>query len=471
MLETEQVEPELAEYSDYYESVAQPGFASRLQMFAVIVYLISQGFTIPILPIGPSWAVWPRLDDFTVIFLLATAYFSRSNISPMNPRERRITYMIMLGLVAAACSVGFGTIMRPEVVKGPSFGLFQTVRVLEYFSVWICVRGMAFTTRQFNILSYTIFVMAAFVVVIGACNASGILPPSRMFAHLPYIGPWGAIRYTHTGAMRPIGPFGWNSGHMVDYLTFITAFLLASKKPSVVLRLGLMGLIAGIIFLTGSRAATIGWLIMVVLFSYRRVKRLVFVLLAMLLFFALISSAGGLFDIAVVERATEKLSSITQRAMDPTLSGRTVQWAAALDFIASNPSTFLWGVGWGFGGMVLPTAIGNAHCMYLQVLLELGIVGLIMFLVLLFNMYRLLQGKDSLLTALRAAFIGLLAASLTGEVFYPVVAMGSFLGFVAIMFGIGSAVNRGRDLENIYIEYTEDYDYYFDENDRHFNLG
>ena len=49
---------------------------------------------------------------------------------------------------------------------------------------------------------------------------------------------------------------------------------------------------------------------------------------------------------------------------------------------------------------------------------------------------------------------GLLVGGITSEVFYPVASMGSFLGFVGAVFGIGTATYRGRLLEEqLYSEY------------------
>ena len=469
MLETEQVEPELAEYSDYYESVAQPGFASKLQMFAVIVYLISQGFTIPILPIGPSWAVWPRLDDFATAFLVLVYFSTRANTCPMNKLERTISVLIIAGVLFSIPSTFFGRLMHPEILKGPSYGIFQTFRIFEYGMVWVCIRGMTFSQKQFDKISYTIFFVMVFVVIVGIGNATGIIPPARLLAHLPYDGPWGVLKTRGTGAFRPVGPYGWNSGYMVDQLVFMTAILLVSRKPSVIFRIPLVVAVAVVVFLTGSRAATIAWCTCLVILAHKSIKQLVVMLVIVSMFFVALYISSDYFDVDIVERATHRIGTLLHRETfeEKTLSGRTVQWATAVDYILSDPSVSLMGVGWGFGGVVLveKTGIGHVHCMYLDVLLEVGVFGAVMFYILLFNMYRLLRGRDRLLTAMRAAFLALLVAGITGAVFYPVVAGGSFLGFTGAVFAIGAATRRGKLLEEQYyaeyelIEEEPDYDY------------
>ena len=467
-MEVDQINPELIEYSDYPELSQRPSFASRIQLFAVIVYLITQGFTIPILPIGPSWAVWPRLDDFATVFLFLVYLNTRNNMCPMSKTERFVFILIIIGVVLSFPSTLFGKVMRPELPKTLSYGIFQTFRVFEYLMVWVCIRGMTFSSKQFDKISYTVFFVVVFVVIIGIANATGAIPSARLLAHLPYEGPWGVLKIERIGADFPIGPYGDNPGYMVRQLVFFTALLLASRKPSAMFRIPLLAVMAIVIFLSGARSATAAWCISLAIFVHKSVKQLIILLIVIFLFLTSFYIFGSFFEVEVVERATERAKTLVHRETfeEQTLSGRTLQWAAALRYIASDPSVSVLGTGWGFGGVVLApvTAIGTTHCMYLMVLLELGIFGALIFYILLFNMYQLLRGKDRLLVALRAAFLALLVASITSEVFYPVVSMGSFLGFVGAVFGIGAASYRGRLLEEqLYSEYEpseeEDFGY------------
>ena len=466
MMEREQTSPELMEYSYYPESSPQYSFATGLQFFAVIVYILSQGFTIPILPIGPSWAVWPRLDDFSTLFLFLVYLGSRRNTCPMNKTERFIFVVIIIAIVLSIPSMLFGKLMRPEFPKTLSYGAFQTFRIFEYIMVWFCIRGMTFSSKQFDKISYTVFFVVVFEVIIGMGNATGAIPLARLLAHLPYDGPWAVLKANATGAHRPLGSCG-HSGTMVDRLVFLTAILFVSRKPSAIFRIPLIVAVAIVVFLSGSRAATIAWCLSLAILASKSIKQLIIMLVVISLFLTSFYMFASSFESEIVERATERVGTIVHREEDPTMAGRTIQWAGVLRYIASDPSVFVLGVGWGFGLVVLAPetgVVGGAHCMYLSPLLEVGVFGAIMFYMFLFHMYRLVRGKDALLSAIRAAFIGLLVAGITGAVFFPSPSAGSFLGFVGAVFGIGTATYRGRLLEEqLYSEYEpseeEDFGY------------
>jgi len=453
---TEQNNPEWTDYEYYPDYSGPPGqipFASRMQLFAVIVYLITQGFTIPILPVGPSWAVWPKLDDFATLFLLLVYLFTRHNTCPMNKAERVVFVLVVVGIIASFPSMFIGKLMRPEIVKGPSYGIFQTSRVLEYSTVWFCIRGMTFSSRQFDKISYTVFLVMVFVVIIALGNATGTIPPARLLTHLPYEGPLGILKLEATGAYRPLSPMGEaNPGYLIVQMAFFTAVLLASRKPSLAFRIPLIIAVLYVVFLTGARAATVGWFVFLAIWVHKSPKQLVVLLAVLALLFVSLNIFAESFDIDILERATQRFGTIFHRetAEEKTLAGRTIQWAETWKYIISDPRILLVGVGWGYGGVVVPTGIGNAHCMYLQALLELGILGAVLFFWLLFRGYRLLRGKDRLLAAIRAVFLGLLVSSLTGEVFFPIASMGSFLGLVGAVFAIGTATCRGRLLEEHY---------------------
>lgn len=435
---------------DYSNLQTGHGYASRLQMFAVIIYILSQGFTIPILPVGPSWAVWPRLDDFATFFLVLVYMATRHNTCPMNSTERFFMRLVIIGAFLALFSTFTGKLMRPDIPRGPRFGIFQTFRVLEYLAVWGCIRGMAFSSRQFAKVSYTVFWVVIFVVLVCLGNITGKIPPARLISHLPQGAAAGAWAYIHsrTGVSPPLGPFGYLPGYLVDQLILLTAILLASKKPSALFRLPLVALVAIVVVLSGARAATIAWFLSLAIFSAKSFRQLIIMILVIcMLLTGFYVFSGRIIEEDIGYRAVQRITSIFVREQDVTLSGRTEQWKAAIEEITSGVQSIFLGVGWGFGGFVLPGRIGNAHNMYLQVTLELGIFGLVGYIILLVSGYKLLRGKDRLLSAIRSGFLALLVAGMSGEVIYVTPSNGSFMGFAAAVFAIGAARYRGRLME------------------------
>jgi len=455
MLTVEQLPvSQLMEDSDYIEPSHQVSFASGLQFFSVFVYLLSHGFTIPVLPIGPSWAVWFRLDDFATLFLFLVYLSTRRNTRPMEKTERLVLSLIVVGIVFSFPSILVGKLMRPEIIKGPHFGIFQTYRVIQYVTVWFCIRGMSFSSKQFDKISYTVFFITLFTVIIGFGNVTGVISASRLVSHLPYDGPWIFV-HQKVGSSRTLGPYGYLSGEMVDRMVFLTMILLASRKPRAIFRISLVALIACVVFLSGARAASIAWCVALAIFSCKKAKQLIIAPIVIVLMFVVLRMLPA--DNRIVEYSTRRISTIVHREEDITMAGRTIQWQEVLETIASDGRIPFMGVGWGFGGQVLGGA-GNAHCMVLQVLLELGILGLLLFLLLLFGDVPAAARKRSTPNRkLRAGFLGLLVASLTREVFYPVSSSGSFLGLVAAVFAISTAACKGRMLEEQYC--CEEYEF------------
>ncbi len=458
-METEHTDYQSVEYLDYSDLGPQSYFATPLQLFAVIVYLLSHSFEIPILPVGPSWAVWPRLDDFATLFLFMVYLGTRNNTCPMDKNERLISRLIVIGIIFTIPSILLGQLMNPGAAKGMTFGIAHTYRVAEYFLVWFCIRGMVFSSKQFDKISYAIFFITIFVVIISIGNITGKIPIAKLVAHLPYGAVSGRFILLHekTGPSLAMGPY---AGSLTMRMTLFTMLLLVSRKPSAIFRIPLIVIIGGVIFFGAARAGMIGWALAIAFFSCKSIKQLVIVILMILLFYILAVAFSEVIDIEVMERAQSDVRSIVgQEDINVKLSGRVERWSMILRYIVSHPQVLIWGVGWGFTGQIFG---GNAHSMYLHMLCEVGLFGLVMFLFLLSIIWRLLRGKDRLLGAMRAAFLAYLITSFTGEVFYPTASSGSFLGCLGAIFAIAVATYRGRLLEEQYneeYEFLEEYPY------------
>jgi O-antigen ligase len=148
-------------------------------------------------------------------------------------------------------------------------------------------------------------------------------------------------------------------------------------------------LIAYAIFLTGTRTASMLLIISVAywLFTYRkssiRIKTSFFVL-----FFLSIIMVFSLAPKASIERAFSSGESITKG----TLNYRTVIWGAAIEQWKQTPLT---GAGLGSLGYILSKEHVNytgAHNTYIEFLAEYGIIGLLIYLLLLMAiLYQILR--------------------------------------------------------------------------------
>jgi O-antigen ligase len=452
MIDQEYYNPNQAVEVDYPALGLQDYVATQGQLFAVIIYIIAQGFTIPVLPIGPSWATWPRLDDFATLLLLFVFLTSHSRIYPMTKRERFFFAMWVVLLLVSFPSTLYGRAMRPELEKSFNFGISQTFRIFEYGLVWVCIRGMAFSQKQLDTITKTLFCVLIFVIIICVGNVTGLIPPSRLVFHLPYAGHWMDVKLK-TGPSTVLGPFGYNYAYTACQLTFMAAVMLAATKPRLGLRILMVVAIVAAIFLSGSRGPMVGFAVAIAIWASKGFRQLLF-FLAMIIIGAIgFSLLVGSVRESVRTTAVERAATFVSPEEDPTLGGRVPQWRNALNIIREDTGILMTGVGWGYANQVLG-GIGKAHMMVLQTLIELGIFGLLLYLLFLFGIYRLLLGKDRLKRALRSAFLGLLVASSVSETFYPVPMYGSFLGFVLCLVAIAGAAERGRNIEEqCYEEY------------------
>ena len=206
---------------------------------------------------------------------------------------------------------------------------------------------------------------------------------------------WTATHYTSSTAnFDPNGidtNAGWHGSFihknaMAPYLVMvIVAILLLEKRKRV--RLTFLGL-AGL-FITMSNCST-AWATLIIVLAFHawfeiyvrregRMKPATMVL----------SAICGVLLIGVGTMMWQKV--VTAGGKDLTFSGRTVIWESAIPAIKAKP----W-IGYGLGGVFTNLAvepsrsiithigfpIGHAHSSYFQLLLEMGIIGLVLWLMI-----------------------------------------------------------------------------------------
>jgi O-antigen ligase len=165
------------------------------------------------------------------------------------------------------------------------------------------------------------------------------------------------------------------------------------------------------IILTGSRGALISAIVgcgLILPWTLPRVPRRTRIVVVALLFISAIVVLRH-----APETSIERLATTRSEVMEGTLNKRKEIWAAALGIVPRNP---MLGVGTGtFKQAVLPV-LGfekTAHNSFLEILVEAGIVGLVLFLLMLFAaFYRALTAprrvRPLLLTVFFTLGVGLM---------------------------------------------------------------
>lgn len=151
------------------------------------------------------------------------------------------------------------------------------------------------------------------------------------------------------------------------------------KKKQMILNAGLIGVVAFLIYCTGSRGGLLTLLVVAFIFilNIRGIEkyRILIVLGGLIVGFLLLAESG--IDPKILGRFS--LSNLLKGGG----AGRSLIWEAAIkSFVASDPIRILFGNGHGsFGAAVKYVAIGHgdtyiSHNMYINALIEGGVVGL-----------------------------------------------------------------------------------------------
>ncbi len=187
---------------------------------------------------------------------------------------------------------------------------------------------------------------------------------------------------------------------------------------------------------TGSRGTYVAVLTAIVIgvkfvypyFDRRMIRRIGLQMAAVLL---VLTVSVALTNLDLVEQRIEQ--SLTTN-IDRLSSGRTSIWRATVLVQAENPMTFVYGMGWNSHN---ESGIWkSAHNSYLLILYELGIIGLIMFLVLIVAVIRQVrvlvmrtEGKERILmSGLAFGFFGVIVAIIFLDLYSPWFYVWSFLG-------------------------------------------
>jgi hypothetical protein len=121
-----------------------------------------------------------------------------------------------------------------------------------------------------------------------------------------------------------------------------------------------------------------------------------------------------------------------------------------------NQKPIRWVLGTGFGTAVDadPVLHQDAHMLPLQIIIETGVIGLIVATYLFSTILRYLYVSEVGFKPLFWATVALLIGSLTQETFYPVPALGHFIGFylcsvaIALRMKIFRRQNERRMVKN-----------------------
>ncbi len=423
-------------------ALSSPSTRTRILFVGLCAYIVSQGFSIPICALGPSWAIWPLLSDAALVVMFLGWFVA--------PRQRdkgsRVRQTVFNGLLAIMllCLVSFAwmalvnaTSSFPSGEKGVSFGLFQLFRMMEFLAVYFFTSSTPLSRRRVAILDWITAVTLLFACTSIVLTYCSVISPSYYCGHLPdseLSGPWIPMIEGHG---QGLGTLGYNHAYVASQIVFLLGLrlILNAGRPSLP-NIVLLFLSILCVALTGARNGLAIMLLfgMSVVFSSYSMKAVIVISLSCLSAALLgVVLAGDTLDSEQHVELLERLSTTKEFYKAENLAGRDSIWSESVDDLNKHP--YQWIVGGGFGSAI--DHIGsNAHNLPIQIISELGLVGLLTFAAMMKWLLKLLWTCVDDRKVLFLLVSTLLIGSMTQENFYPVPASGHCLGLFFCILAI-----------------------------------
>lgn len=340
--------------------------------FAFLLFEIPLGLNVNLAPgVSPKNLFLYVLLVFVVIDMMVSPTEFKFNLIGL--------HLAFLGLIAyigvnwAVSSVGYTSFDYPV---GPSFMNFKSSYVDRYLVLFVFLYGI--TSRR-----DAYFVLRVLVGIVVFSSFLTLLDVLKL--------PDLAIMDVRDGRVEgPIGQPNQYGGFLAFWIPIcICVYLTSQGKQKVFVGLGTIVTI-GMLVLSGSRGAMLGSLAgaivsVVYLRRYLRGKVIVRGIFAGLLVSVAIVLVVSVQFTEVVESRIERT---TAGDASTVTAGRVDIWSKALQTMAKNPQSFIFGNGW----RTFDPIIGRgAHNMYLNMLFELGVIGLILYLILLYKLLKLFR--------------------------------------------------------------------------------
>ena len=392
--------PPIALYLFVFSMLLSPEFGARETQ--------GSGFTI-------------RIDDL-LLAILSFSWFARSAIKkefgifPKTPLNTAITAYILLCL--------FSTIMGGIYGKINVVGLFFVLKYFEYFIVFFMVVNFVNTKEQVKTFVILLLITCAITSFIGICQ----------------IPAGGRVTAPFEGQAGEPGTFG---GYLIMMMSVsIGLFLTSESKRAKILLAVLIATNIIVIMATESRASWMGLPFMYLAFIVLSKKKLLLIGIMVVLLAAspfilpknVTDRFSGTFK---TEKGYQAKVGGKALALDSSATLRVQSWQGILKDIKFHPI-----LGYGITGYWFIDA------QYFRTLIELGILGLGVYLYLMYQIFRFLlqtyhmSGDNyvkGLIMGVLAGFISLLIHSIGSNTFIIVRIMEPFwflMGLVVVLYNI-----------------------------------
>ena len=352
----------------------------RARFALVCLYLTSQVYLLPVLTRGVSWAVWPTIADLVTLGMIPICVIDFGN-GRMPSRHRMLFIAGWIAVFGCLFSYVTFTLFDVGVAatkssgKAPSFGAFTIVRIIQALIVFHTASRVVLTDSRKQVLKRMAVVSSVAIATGVLLTFSGVVSLSTAAPQLPtnigVAGPWGF--YSNGTLDTGVGFIGYNHGYAAVQLLLAAglALQLVPRGP-IHYSIALVTLMAT--FCTGSRAGFACAALFVVALEKGRAGFMVVLLAVVLACTASIVVYGP--DLGTGTGFAARQASAANSLEADGLSGRTDIWQNHTDLL--NKEYLRWVSGMGFGRA---SDFGNnAHMLFLQIVFETGVFGLLFFI-------------------------------------------------------------------------------------------
>lgn len=419
---------------------------TRWHFFLVWFFIVAQGYTIPLLTVGPSWAIWPGLADFAMLALFPAVLIWRLPAGIVSRPNQQL--LKILAVIFALCLHSFFLFRLIRAINGEGLtgdigfttGVYQLYRLAQFFFLFYVVSNMPMTEYRMKVLAFTSVGVLIFMFLTIFSTYTGLISPLFYVQHLPdspnLVGPWNIYwTYDRLKLTAGFGSVSYNHAYTAMQVVTLMAFyfLLRGSRQSVI-DVPLIALCNFTVFISESRAGLAAILVYSFIFLGQRPRYLYLSVFIGLTGVTLVLAGviSNPLSRLISEETLERNVTLLDATNTENLSDRDLIWEQRINFL--NEDLTRWLLGTGFGNT--RNSGSNAHMLPLHLIVETGIFGLTIFSLLAIHVLRLLWKYDRYMKPVFWLTAAQLISSATQETFYPVSSFNYYIGLYLVLLAI-----------------------------------
>lgn len=399
----------------------------QVSLFYFIIFMMSVSIVIIVYTLPFSEIAYIRVDHIIWLLLFIVSFFAGALSFKQWSKYPSASILIIFCLICLASTM---SIFATKITKMNVYSsLFYQMAMYQCALVFLITLSSFPIEKRETFINWVIF-MGVMLSIIGLLQFLYILPPHE------YIAGMGNLDNRATALLS------FNSLHLATYL--VTSVLLGygvflQQKSFItkgVLFISLLLMII-VLILTKARSAWLGFLIGNIIFALVTLKMTngKSIILIMITFIVL---SIGIFYMGNVNKVVNE--AVEKR--DSSAIHRLITYDLFFDYIKNHPLVLVTGVGfmnWRYA-LTGETASSAGHNVYLQILGDLGIGGLLLFLWFWYRNFKMaakLARDGDFWGRMLLPIIGAyLATCLTSDILYPGSAMENCLFFIMLITGV-----------------------------------